>query len=75
MIAIAKIDALTVKVLHEKCAQKQPGLALETVYRWRTALKDGRGINDNRKRLLIDATAETENPIAWSDFMPVSEAA
>lgn len=75
MIAIEKIDALTVKVVHAKCEERQPGLALETVYRWRQALNAGKGINDARKALLIDATSDTEQAIDWSDFNPASRSA
>lgn len=75
MKAIEKIDALSVKVVHAHCERSQPGLAVETVYRWRQALKAGKGISDRRKALLIEATAATEHAIAWPDFVPVSAGA
>ena len=70
MIAIGKIDALTVKVVHALCEERQPGLALETVYRWRTALRSGKGISDARKALLVAATTGTDHPVTWADFLP-----
>lgn len=70
MKAIEKIEALTLKVVHAEAATLRPGLALETVYRWRSALRDGRGVGDSVKRLLIEATRTTAEPIAWGDFEP-----
>lgn len=75
MKAIEKIDVLSVKVVHGLCESRRPGLALETVYRWRSALKSGVGISDGNKRLLIEATAASSQPIEWADFLPVEEAA
>lgn len=71
MIAIEKIEALTVKAVHAACDALEPGLALETVYRWLTALKAGKGISDARKTLLIKATSASDHAIVWADFAPV----
>lgn len=70
MKAIEKIEALTVKAVHAAAQARKPDLALETVYRWRQALRDGRGVSDDIKILLIDVTRETARPIVWSDFAP-----
>ena len=70
MKAIEKIETLTLKVVHAEAAALRPGLALETVYRWRGALRSGRGVADNVKTLLIEATRDTAHPIAWGDFEP-----
>lgn len=70
MKAIEKIDALSVKAVHALCASLEQGLALETVYRWRAAIAAGKGVSDNRKTLLIQATAGTDHPIVWADFAP-----
>lgn len=68
MRAREKLDALGIKVVHELVRARRPETALETVYRWRNSLKSGRGIPDDRKRLLIEATAESPHPIRWGDF-------
>lgn len=73
MNAIRKMEAMTLKEVHALAAGLRPGLALETVYRWRAALKSGRGIPDPNKRLLIEATRETPHPIGWLDFTPEAE--
>jgi hypothetical protein len=70
MKAIQKIETLKLKVVHEHAEKVRPGLCLETVYRWRQALRNGRGVNDSIKQVLIDATRDTEQPISWSDFAP-----
>ncbi|WP_337186601.1 hypothetical protein [Phenylobacterium sp.] len=70
MKAIEKIEALTIKVVHAEAEALRPGLAVETVYRWRAALKGGRGVADAIKQLLIAATRETAQPIHWGDFEP-----
>jgi hypothetical protein len=46
----------------------RPTLALETVYRWRQALRTPRGVADDIKRLLMAATAETPHALTWADF-------
>lgn len=61
-----KMDAFGMKPLAEKV-----GRDLSIVYRWRQALKAGRGISDENKRALIKATAGTAHAIAWGDFAPV----
>lgn len=71
MNAIEKIEALTFKAVHAAVETRRPGVALETVYRWRAALKSGRGVSDDVKRLLIEATRDTAHPIVFSDFAPV----
>jgi hypothetical protein len=53
----------------------RPKLALETVYRWRAALRSGKGITDDKKRLLIEATAGTAESILWADFQPPEDKA
>lgn len=73
MRAREKMDALGLKALHEMICRHRPGTALETLYRWRQALSAGRGIPDQRKKLLIEATRETPHPIHWEDFDPVRE--
>lgn len=73
--AIEKIEALTLKAVHAQVELLRPGLALETVYRWRQALRSGRGVADPIKQLLIDATGGTAHPITWSDFAPIVEGA
>lgn len=73
MNAIRKMESLTIKVVHDRARARRPGLALETVYRWRQALKSGRGIADPNKKLLIEATRDTEHPIQWPDFTPEVE--
>lgn len=70
MKAIEKIEALTFKVVHAEAEALRPGLALETVYRWRAAMRSGRGVADDVKALLIQATKGTGHPIAWADFAP-----
>jgi hypothetical protein len=72
MPAIEKIEALTLKAVHAMAEQHRPGLALETVYRWRQALRTGRGVADPVKQILIDATQATNHAITWADFEPVS---
>jgi hypothetical protein len=70
MKAIEKIETLTIKVVHSGVEARKPGTALETVYRWRAALRDGRGVADPIKTLLIEATRDTTQPICWADFAP-----
>jgi hypothetical protein len=70
MNAIAKLERLTLKTVHERLLAWKPKLALETVYRWRAALRSGKGITDDKKRLLIQATAGTSEAITWADFQP-----
>lgn len=66
MNAIEKMEAFGLKPLAE-ALQKD----LVTMYRWRNALRDGRGIAQPKQKLLIDATAGSEHPIEWKDFLPV----
>ena len=56
--------------LSRRWASPRPriGVDLVTVYRWRKALLDGRGISDANKRKLVEATAGTEHAIAYADF-------
>lgn len=75
MKAIEKMEALTLKAVHADAEQLRPGLALETVYRWRQALRSGRGVADPIKQLLIEATRETTQPITWGDFAPAGATA
>jgi hypothetical protein len=70
MNAIAKMERLSLKTVHERLQALRPTLALETVYRWRAALRSGKGIADDKKRLLIEATAGTAESILWADFQP-----
>jgi len=41
---------------------------LATIYKWAGALDEGRGIRDEAKRRLMDATSGTPHAISWSDF-------
>lgn len=75
MKAIQKIEALSLKAVHAQAERLRPGLRLETVYRWRQALRDGRGVADPIKQLLIEATRDTADAIVWSDFAPAEAAA
>jgi Fe2+ or Zn2+ uptake regulation protein len=68
--ATQKMDALTIKALHERVQALRPETSLVTIYRWRRAMEDGRGVSDANKRLLIDATRETEHALDWPDFVP-----
>lgn len=70
MKAIEKIEALTLKRVHADVQARKPDLALETVYRWRTAMREGKGVSDAVKALLIEATRGTPHPITWGDFAP-----
>lgn len=70
MKAIEKIEALSLKVVHAEAARLRPSLALETVYRWRQALNARRGVSDEIKQLLIEATRDSDHPLAWEDFNP-----
>jgi hypothetical protein len=70
MDAIKKIDALGVKRLHGLVVSVRPGVALETVYRWRTAISDGSGVSDSVKRALIASTVDTLEALSWDDFCP-----
>lgn len=70
MKAIEKIEALTFKRVHSAVEGLRPGIALETVYRWRAALRAGRGVPDPVKAVLIEATRDTEHPIVFADFAP-----
>lgn len=73
MNAIAKMDELGLKRLHAALEALRPGLSLQTLYKWRGALSDGRGIRDENKRVLIEATAATEHAIVWADFLADAE--
>lgn len=75
MKAIEKIERATFKVVHAEVERLKPGTSLETVYRWRQAMRAGRGVSDDVKRLLIDATRGLEQPIAFVDFAPEDVAA
>ena len=75
MKAIEKIEALSLKRVHAAVQELRPGLALETVYRWRAALREGKGVADDIKLLLIEATRETDQALAWADFAPAELAA
>lgn len=68
MLAIKKIDELGMKRIHTRAAELRPSLALETVYRWRQALRTPRGVADDIKRLLMEATADTPHALTWADF-------
>lgn len=65
MNAAEKMMAFGMKALAERT-----GRDLSIIYRWRKALLDGRGVSDGNKQLLIDATRESDQAIAWSDFAP-----
>jgi len=68
--ATQKMDAFGIKALADKL-----GRDLVTLYRWRRALLEGRGISDGNKRLLIDATAGTDHAIALADFFEAAPGA
>lgn len=74
MNAREKMDAVGMKALHARVSELRPGTALETLYRWRSSLTTARGISDDRKRLLIAATADSDHPITWADFQPAGVA-
>lgn len=65
MGAPEKMIAVGMKALEERT-----GRNLVTLYRWRQALIEGRGIRDANKKLLIEATADLPDPITWGDFIP-----
>lgn len=69
MKATEKIDAYGIKALAE-----QIGVDLVTVYRWRKAIASGKGVSDDNKRRLVEATAAGEHPIGYADFFPPSVA-
>jgi hypothetical protein len=75
MKATEKIDALGMKVVADLIQKVRPNTSLVTLYRWRTALLDGRGIKDVNKRALVEATKHTAHPIVWADFSPETDAA
>jgi hypothetical protein len=70
MSAIEKINRIGMKELCALVQLQKPGIARETVYRWRQAIKSERGISDANKWLLIEASSNTEAPISWADFYP-----
>lgn len=70
MKATEKMDAFGLKALAEKV-----GKDLVTIYRWRRALNDGRGLTAAKQRLLIEATAHSTHAITWLDFLPSDAAA
>jgi hypothetical protein len=73
MLVTKKMHALGLKALHARVEGIKPKTRLETVYRWRSQLNAGKGVKDGVKRLLIDATADTDHPIHWSDFSSVGQ--
>lgn len=60
-----KLDAFGLKAIAEAAR-----CDLVTVYRWRKALKTGRGVIDDVKLTLIEVTAGTPQAISWADFDP-----
>lgn len=60
--------AKKMRAIGMKRLQDSLGVALPTLYKWASALDDGRGIKDTNKRRLIAATAGTSCAIAWVDF-------
>jgi hypothetical protein len=62
------MDALGMKALLDRVQAERPGTALETLYRWRQAINDGRGIPDRNKATLVRATAGSEHAIDLADF-------
>lgn len=75
MKAIEKLETLTLKAVHAEVERVRPGVSLVTVYRWRSALRDGRGVSDAVKQTLIAATQELPHPICFGDFAPDSHGA
>ena len=63
MNATQKMDAFGLKAL-----ELSTGKNLVTLYRWRKALAEGRGISDANKRALIEATAGSAHAIEIGDF-------
>lgn len=74
MKATQKMDALGMKALLALVQTVRPETVLETLYRWRSALNSGRGIRDENKRVLVEATRDAAQPIAWADFTPADTA-
>lgn len=62
------MEALGMKALLALVQAERPSTALETLYRWRAAINDGRGISDRNKDVLIRATEVTEHAIEFADF-------
>lgn len=69
MKATEKMDSYGIKALAEHI-----GVDLVTVYRWRRALANGKGVSDDNKRRLVDATAASPAPIVYADFFPADAA-
>jgi len=63
--ATRKMKAFGLKALEDKT-----GRSLSILYRWIKAMEAGRGIRDDNKRALIEATAGSEHAIGWEDFQP-----
>ena len=70
--AACKMEAVGLAGIHRAAQARHPDgvLGLQTVYRWREAMIDGRGVPDPAKMLLIEATADTAHAISWADFDP-----
>lgn len=66
--ATKKMDAFGLKAL-----EQLTGKNLVTLYRWRRALLEGRGISDANKRELVAATAGSDHSIVIEDFFPPAE--
>ncbi|MFN4296949.1 MAG: hypothetical protein ACK4FB_08905 [Brevundimonas sp.] len=65
MKATEKMRAFGLKEL-----EARTGRSLSILYRWIKAIENGRGVRDENKRLLIEATAGSDDPISWGDFEP-----
>lgn len=65
MIALRKFDAFGVKTLSERT-----GCQIWSLYRYRRALADGRGVPDDAKIALIEGTRGEPDGFTWEDFKP-----
>jgi hypothetical protein len=65
--ATEKIDSFGVKALADRV-----GVDVVTIWRWKRAIDGGKGVSDDNKRRLVEATAEAAHPIAYADFFPAS---
>lgn len=70
MLASKKMEAFGMKEL-----ATATGRDLVTLYRWKKAIAEGPGINDQNKLALIAATENAPDPISWDDFRPAHSAA
>ena len=59
------------KAFGMKVLEERTGRSLSILYRWIKALEEGRGIRDENKAALIQATADSDHAISWDDFRPV----